>query len=247
MDKVVLVTGSSRGIGKSTIIEFAKNGYNVVINYNNSEKHAKELEKYIKDNFNVKTLVIKCDVSNELEVKNMIDQIINKFNKIDILVNNAAIEINSDFCDKTKESFRKVLDVNLIGTFLVSKYASIYMLKEKYGKIINITSNNAINKNDPTTLEYDASKAGIISLTHNLSKQLAPYITVNAVAPGWVETDKIKELDNSLNNELIKEESKNIFVGRFAKEKEIASLIYYLTTNDYINNEVITIDGGTTC
>ena len=247
MDKVVLVTGSSRGIGKSTIIEFAKNDYNVVINYNESKDDALELEKYIKNNYNVKTLVIKCDVSNELEVKNMIKIVINKFNKIDVVVNNAAIEINSDFSDKTKESFTKVLDVNLIGTFLVSKYASIYMLKEKYGKIINISSNNAINKNDPTTLEYDASKAGIISLTHNLAKQLAPYITVNAVAPGWVETDKIKELDNNLNNEFIKEESKNIFVGRFAKEKEIASLIYYLTTNDYINNEVITIDGGTTC
>ena len=199
------------------------------------------------NNFNVKTLVIKCDIKNEEEVKNMIEEIINKFNKIDVLVNNAAIELNSDFFDKDSISFNKVLNTNLIGTFLVSKYASIYMLKEKEGSIINITSNNAINKNDPNTLEYDASKAGIISLTHNLAKQLKPYITVNAISPGWVETDKIKELDDSLNNEFIKEESKNIYVNRFAKEEEIASLVYYLTTNKYINDEVITIDGGTRC
>lgn len=247
MNKTVLVTGSSRGIGKSIIIEFAKNNYNVVINYNNSESEAKKLEQYIINNFNVKTLVIKCDIKNEEEVKNMIEEIINKFNKIDVLVNNAAIELNSDFFDKDSISFNKVLNTNLIGTFLVSKYASIYMLKEKEGSIINITSNNAINKNDPNTLEYDASKAGIISLTHNLAKQLKPYITVNAISPGWVETDKIKELDDSLNNEFIKEESKNIYVNRFAKEEEIASLVYYLTTNKYINDEVITIDGGTRC
>ena len=244
---VTLVTGSSRGIGKTCIIEFAKEGYDVVINYNKSEKQALELEQYIKNNFNVKVLTIKCDVSNEIEVKNMIDIVINKLGSIDVLVNNAAIEINSDFCDKNVEDFKKVLDVNLIGTFLVSKYASTYMLKNKRGKIINITSNNGIDKYDPNTLEYDASKAGIISLTHNLSKELAPYINVNAVAPGWVKTDKIKELDKSLNNEFIKEESKNIYLGLFAEEIDIANLVIFLASPkaNYINNEIIRIDGGT--
>ena len=244
---VALVTGSSKGIGKICIIELAKEGYDVVINYNTSKSNALELEKYIKDNFNVKVLTIKCDVSDEDEVKNMINTIINKLDSIDVVVNNAAIEINSDFYDKTKESFRKVLDTNLIGTFLVSKYASIYMLKNKFGKIINITSNNGIDKNDPNTLEYDASKAGIISLTHNLAKQLAPIINVNAIAPGWVKTDKIIELDNSLNNEFIKEESKNIYLGRFAEEIDIANLVVFLASSkaNYINNEIIRIDGGT--
>ena len=244
---VALVTGSSKGIGKICIIELAKEGYDVVINYNTSKSNALELEKYIKDNFNVKVLTIKCDVSDEDEVKNMINTIINKLDSIDVVVNNAAIEINSDFYDKTKESFRKVLDTNLIGTFLVSKYASIYMLKNKFGKIINITSNNGIDKNDPNTLEYDASKAGIISLTHNLAKQLAPIVNVNAIAPGWVKTDKIIELDNSLNNEFIKEESKNIYLGRFAEEIDIANLIVFLASSkaNYINNEIIRIDGGT--
>lgn len=244
---VALVTGSSKGIGKICIIELAKEGYDVVINYNTSKSNALELEKYIKDNFNVKVLTIKCDVSDEENVKNMINTIINKLDSIDVVVNNAAIEINSDFYDKTKESFRKVLDTNLIGTFLVSKYASIYMLKNKFGKIINITSDNGIDKNDPNTLEYDASKAGIISLTHNLAKQLAPIVNVNAIAPGWVKTDKIIELDNSLNNEFIKEESKNIYLGRFAEEIDIANLVVFLASSkaNYINNEIIRIDGGT--
>lgn len=244
---VALVTGSSRGIGRKCIIEFAKVGYDVVINYNNSESDSLELEEYIKNNFNVKVLTIKCDVSNEIEVKAMIETIITKLGKIDILVNNAAIEINSDFYDKTINDFKKVLDVNLIGTFLVSKYASIYMLKNNYGKIINITSNNGINKNDPNTLEYDASKAGIISLTHNLAKKFAPVINVNAIAPGWVKTDKIIDLDNSLNNEFIKEESKNIYLNRFAEEIDIANLVLFLSSSkaDYINNEIIKIDGGT--
>ena len=244
---VALVTGSSRGIGKTCIIELAKEGYDVVINYNNSEYCALELEKYIKDNFNVRVVTIKCDVSNELEVKNMIDKIIDTLGSIDVLVNNAAIEINSDFNEKTVEDFRKVIDVNLIGTFLVSKYASVYMIKNRKGKIINITSNNGIDKNDPNTLEYDASKVAIISLTHNLAKHFAPLINVNAIAPGWVKTDKIIELDNSLNNEFIKEERKNIYLNRFAEEIDIANLVVFLSSDksDYINNEIIRIDGGT--
>ena len=238
---VVLVTGGAKNIGKSMVLEFAKNGYDVVINYNTSEKEAIELQKYIEETYNVNTLICKCDIINEEQVKNMVNEIINKFNKIDVLVNNAAIELNSEFELKTKDTFSKVLNTNLIGTFLVSKYVSKYMNK---GHIINITSNNAINMNDPSTLEYDASKAGIISLTHNLAKEFAPNINVNAIAPGWVETNNIKELDESLNGEFIKEESKKILKSRFAKEEEIASLVYYLTTNEYINDQVIVIDGG---
>ena len=238
---VALVTGGAKNIGKSIVLEFAKNGYDIVINYNTSEKEAKELQQYIEETYKVKTLTYKCDISDEEQVKNMVNEIISKFNKIDVLVNNAAIELNSEFELKTKDTFSKVLNTNLIGTFLVSKYVSKYMNR---GHIINITSNNAINMNDPSTLEYDASKAGIISLTHNLAKEFAPNINVNAVAPGWVETNNIKELDKSLNGEFIKEESKKILKSRFAREEEIASLVYYLTTNEYINDQVITIDGG---
>ena len=234
----VLITGGAKNLGKNIALEFAKNKYDIVINYNNSYDEAIELKENIENEYKVNVKIIKCNISNEIEVKNMINEIDN----LDVLVNNAAIELNSEFDEKTYNSFKKVLDTNLIGTFLVSKYASRIMKK---GHIINIVSNNAINMYDPSTLEYDASKAGIISLTHNLAIELAPNINVNAVAPGWILTDNIKELDESLNNEFIKEESKNNLKNRFANPEEVASLVYYLTTNDYINNEIIKIDGGT--
>lgn len=234
----VLITGGAKNLGKSIALEFAKNKYDIVINYNSSYDEAIQLKKEIEDEYRVNVEIIKCDISNEEEVKTMIS----KIDSLDVLVNNAAIELNSDFESKNYDTFKKVLDTNLIGTFLVSKYAS---KKIKKGHIINIASNNAINMYDPSTLEYDASKAGIISLTHNLAIELSPNINVNAVAPGWILTDSIKELDESLNNEFVKEESKNNLKNRFAEPSEVASLVYYLTTNDYINNEIIKIDGGT--
>ena len=125
--------------------------------------------------------------------------------------------------------------------------AKNYMLENKKGNIVNITSNNAINQYDPSTLEYDASKVGIISLTHNLAVEFAPYINVNAVAPGWVMTEKVKELNDSLDGMLEQEESKKILIHRFTYPEEVANLVYFLTTDEAksINNQVITIDGGT--
>lgn len=245
-NKVVLVTGSAKGIGAATIKEFAKNNYDVVIHYNSSEKEAKILEDYIKQNYSVDILTVKCDLTSEIEIKNMIDKIIEKFGHIDVLVNNAALEITSEFQNKQKQDFMNVLDTNLIAPFLLSKYVSKYMLENDYGKIVNITSNNATNKYDPSTLEYDASKAALISLTHNLALELAPIINVNAVAPGWVMTEKVSDLNNSLDGMLEKEEKKHILINRFAHPEEVAKLVYFLCTDDArsINNQVITIDGG---
>ncbi|MBQ7140539.1 MAG: 3-oxoacyl-ACP reductase FabG [Bacilli bacterium] len=241
-DKVALVTGSSKGIGRSTILEFARLGCNVVINYNNSEYEALELKEEVEKTYNVKALAIKCDISNEEEVKNMINEIINVFGKLDILVNNAGIAIDTTFEDKTVENFRRTLDVNLIGTFLVSKYASKSMLKNKYGKIINISSTNGIDTTYIESLDYDASKAGVISLTKNLASEFAPYINVNTIAPGWVMTEMNEELDE----EFIKDETDKIMLGRFAKPEEIAKVITFLASDDasYINNAVIRVDGG---
>ena len=219
-NKVVLVTGSSHGIGKATIIEFAKKGCNVIINYNQSKKEALALKKQIESLYPIKVLAIKADISNEEEVINMINKIISTFGRIDILVNNAGIAIDTTFEDKTKENFQKILDVNLIGTFLVSKYASIYMIKQKHGKIINVSSTNGIDTYYPYSLDYDASKAGLISLTHNLSKQLAPYVNVNCVCPGWVNTP----MNNDLDSEYIKEEIAKINLRRFARPEEIAKV-----------------------
>ena len=242
LEKVALVTGSSRGIGAATIMEFAKKGYSVVINYVNSEEEAMALKKQVEEEYHVASLVIKADVSREEEVSNMVEEVIHRFGHIDCLVNNAGIAIDTLFEDKTVENFRRILDVNLIGTFLVSKYVGKYMLKEKKGSIINISSTNGIDTVYPMSLDYDASKAGVISLTRNLAIQYAPYIRVNSVAPGWVLTDMNQELDT----EFIKEECESILENRFADPSEIAKVVVFLASDDasYINNEVIRVDGG---
>ncbi len=242
MNKVVLITGSSRGIGRATAIEFAKNNYDVVINYNNSENKAKEVEKEIKK-YGVNCITIKCDISNEEEVKNMVNEILNKYNKIDVLVNNAAVCFDSLFDDKTTNNFKRTMEVNVLGTFLVSKYVGKIMYDNKYGKIINLSSTNGINTYFPMCIDYDASKASIISLTHNLAMQFAPYVNVNAVAPGFINTEsETKDMDE----EFIKSEEEKIFLRRMGKEEEIAKVIRFLASDDasYINNEVIRVDGG---
>ena len=240
MEKVVLITGSSKGIGKATAIEFAKiGGYKVVINYLTDKENAEKLSNYLKEKYKIErgseTLVIKTDISNEEQVKNMIQEVINKFGRIDVLVNNAGIAIDKEFEDRTVEDWKRTLEVNTIGTFLVSKYASENMLKNKSGKIINVSSTNGINTFFP-------SKAAIINLTYNLAIQFSPYINVNAVAPGWVNTEMNKELPK----ELIKEETEKIYKKRFADPEEIAKVICFLASEDaeYINSTVIKVDGG---
>lgn len=242
MGKVVLITGASRGIGKSTAICFAKNNYNVVINYLSSEDKAKELKQELESKYNIECLTIKADVSNEVDVNNMVEEVIRKFGQIDVLVNNAGISIDTTFEDKTKENFQKILDTNLIGPFLVSKYVSKYMKKEQKGTIINVSSTNGIDTYYPYGMDYDASKAGVISLTKNLAVELAPYIRVNAIASGWVNTDMTKDLEP----EYKKQEEEKILLNRFAEDYEIAKVIYFLSTTDasYINGSIIRVDGG---
>lgn len=242
MEKVVLITGSSKGIGKATAIEFAKWGYKVVINCLTDKENAEKLSNYLKEEYKTETLVIKADVSNEEQVKNMIQEIINKFGRIDVLVNNAGIAIDKEFEDRTVEDWKRTLEVNTIGTFLVSKYASENMMKNKNGKIINVSSTNGINTFFPSSIDYDASKAAVINLTYNLAIQFAPYINVNAVAPGWVNTEMNKELPK----DLIEEETEKIYKKRFGEPEEIAKVICFLASKDpdYINGTVIKVDGG---
>lgn len=242
MNKVVLITGSSRGIGASSIKTFARNGYDVVINYYKNEEEGLKLKDYVEKKYKVKALIIKCDVSIEEEVKKMVEITIEKFGKIDVLVNNASISNDTLYEDKTVFNFKRILDVNLIGTFLVTKYVGEYMLRQGYGVITNISSTNAIDTNYPMSIDYDASKAGVISLTHNQAIQYAPNIRVNAIAPGWTDTDMNKDMDLSYKEK----EVNKIMLKRFAKSEEIANVIYFLATDDasYINNTVIKVDGG---
>lgn len=240
--KVVLIAGASRGIGRSTAIKYAQNNYNVVINYNNSYDKARELGDYLVSTYGIEVMIVKADVSNEVEVKDMVDKVISKFGKIDVLVNNASIAIDSDFISKDSNSFNEILNTNLVGTFLVSKEVSKYMKDNRSGVIINVSSTNGIDSMYVESLEYDASKAGVISLTHNLAEYLKPYVRVNCVCPGWVNTDMNKDLDSSY----IEEENKRIMLNRFAEPEEIANVIYFLATDEasYINNSIIKVDGG---
>lgn len=242
MKKTVLITGASRGIGRAIAKEFAWHAYNVVINYHHSEKEAINLKEKLERDYNVEVLTIKADVSNEEEVESMILKVINKFDTIDVLVNNAGIAIDSDLEDKTVEDFKRVIDVNLLGTFLVSKYAGQNMLKNQSGKIINISSTNGIDTNYPRGMDYDASKAGVISLTHNFANLLAPYVNVNAIASGWVNTETIINMEETYKAE----EQKKILLERFATPDEIAKVVYFLASDEasYINSTVIRVDGG---
>lgn len=241
--QVALVTGSTSPLGSEIIRVLAKEGTNVVIHYHNKEEEAYALEQEIKNKYNIDTYVIKCDITDENEVKKMVDKVINKYKKIDILVNNSAYTKDSPYEEKTSESFKKILDVNIIGTFLVTKYIGRTMLLNKKGKIINISSNNAINCYYPESIDYDASKAGIVSMTKNMALYYKPYINVNCICPGWIDTDINVNLDKKF-----KEEEKNkIYLHRFAKTEEIANIVVFLASDkaSYINNTIIKVDGGT--
>ena len=239
---VALVTGSNRGIGAACIEEFAKAGVNVVINYCHHEQEARELEKHIKETYKVKVLTIKCDVSKEEEVEQMTNTIIDTFGGIDILVNNAGVCRDSLLLDKNIKEFKRILDVNIVGTYLCSKYVGKAMLHAKKGKIINISSTNAIDTFYPESCDYDASKAGVISLTHNLAREFAPYINVNCICPGWIKT----EMNKDLSLDQINKEKRKILLSRFGEVEDISNLVLFLISNkaSYINDTVIRVDGG---
>lgn len=240
-NKVVLITGASSGIGKAAAILFAKEGAKVVVNYFSSEDRAKKVVDEIKE-VGSEAFAIKCDVSQENGVKAMIDKTIEIFGKIDILVNNAGIVYDAPIFEKKPEQWKRTMEVNLFGTFLCSKYGSTQMLKNNSGKIINISSTSAIYNFYPEIIDYDASKAGVIALTKNFAKALAPHIQVNAIAPGWVDT----EMNKDLPEDFIKEETKQIYLKRFAKPEEIAKVILFLAGEDssFITGSVLIADGG---
>lgn len=241
--KCVLVTGSSIGLGASIIKKYASMGYNTVITYNSHKDEAIELQKEINDKYNTESLVIKCDISKEKDIENLKNEIISKFNKLDVLVNNASIAIDTTFSDKTKENYMKILEVNLVGTFLVSKIMSTIM--NDNSSIINISSTNGIDTYYEYSLDYDSSKAGIINLSHNLANYLSPKIRVNTICPGWINTPMNKDMDM----EFKKQEEDKILLKRFAEPNEIANLVYFISSDDasYINDSVIRIDGGKKC
>ncbi len=239
MRKTVLVTGGSRGLGASISKIFAQNNYNIIINYNTSDILAKKLKQELESNYSINVMLIKADISNEEEVKDMFQNIISKYPKIDVLVNNASISLDNDLISKDSIEFKSVVDVNLLGTYLVTKY-SLDLFDT--GSIINITSTNAFDTGYIESIDYDASKAGVIALTHDFAKYLAPNIRVNAIAPGWINTD----MTSNLNPDFKKCEIEKILLKRFADPEEIATLVFFLASDaaSYINDTIIRVDGG---
>lgn len=255
--KVVLVTGSSRGIGKAAIIEFAKKGYNVVINYINSEKEAKlkfidndfeynneqdayKLKELVEKEYSIDALIVEFDVSNEFEVKEAIDKIINYYGRIDTVVNCAGIVFDRDMYTATIDEFKNTIGVNVIGAFVVARECSKYMLPGS--TIVNVSSTNGTKTISPESIDYNISKVGLQSLTRDLAYQFKPNIRVNAVAIGWADTDMNKDLPE----DYISDETAKIYLNRFAKPEEIAKTIYFLSSEDssYVNSEILVIDGG---
>lgn len=242
MNKNVLVTGGTRGIGEAISREFAKKGYNIIINYVKSNEKAEKLKKELEATYNIKVLPIQADLSNETEINNMVDVAIKEFGKIDVLVNNAGIVIDKEFEDKTVEDWKQTLDINLIAPFVLTKLVGKEMLKQKSGAIINISSTNGLNTYYPTSVDYDASKSGLISLTYDSAVQFAPYVRVNCIAPGWVNTEMNKELPE----DFVKDETERILVKRFGEPEEIAKVVAFLASEDasFVNSAVIKVDGG---
>lgn len=243
MNKVVLISGGAKGIGKAIALELGKQGYDIVINYLTSESEAHALKDDIIKNYGVRCLAIQADVSKEDEVDKMVSLIESELGGVDILINNAAIDLSNLFHLKNADEFRKTLDVNVVGAFNCSKRVYRHMLDQEYGRIINISSTNGINTYYPMCIDYDASKAALISLTHNLAFEFAPYIHVNCIAPGFIGTEN--ELDG-YDEEFLKEEIEKIMVNRYGDPKEVAYLVKFLISDeaDFINNTVIRIDGG---
>ena len=243
MNKVVLITGAAGGIGSAIALKLAQSGYDIVLNYLSSETKALELKEKIIEEYKVRCLAIKADVSKEDEVEAMFSLVEKELGGVDILINNAGIDHPDMFYRKNAEDFRKILDVNVVGAYNCANEAYKHMKEKEYGRIINIASTNGINTYYPMCFDYDASKAALISLTHNLAIQFSPYVNVNAIAPGFIGTEK--ELEG-YDEEFLKQESEKILVKRYGRPDEVASLVKFLISDeaDFINNSIIRIDGG---
>lgn len=242
--KVALITGASKGLGAAIAKKLASLNYNLVLNYLTSEKEVYQLKEELERRYSIKILTFKADVSNEKEVKQMIEKTIHFFSKIDCLINNAVLNLDGEYSEKTSEEFNKVLNTNLIGSFLTMKHVSFHMLGKEKGVIINISSTNGIDTNQTYSMDYDASKAGLISLTNNFADALAPNIRVLAVAPGWMRTESVEEM----NQDYLKQEEQKILLKRFATPEEVANVVAFLASDEasYINKTVIRVDGGLT-
>ncbi len=241
MNKVAFITGATRGIGKQIAITFAKEGYDIAINYRKENEELENAKREIEEN-NVKCLTVQGDVSNFEDCERCVNEIIEEYGKIDVLVNNAGITKDTLLMRMKKEDFESVIDINLVGTFNVTKNVISHMMKARSGRIINISSVVGVSGNAGQT-NYSASKAGIIGFTKSLAKEVGSRgILVNAVAPGFIET----QMTDVLKDEIKEEIAKSIPVKRMGVAQDVANVVKFLASDDssYITGQVIHVDGG---
>ena len=241
MDKVAMITGATRGIGKQIALTLANEGYNIVLNYRTKNDELIQAKNEIESK-NVKCLTVQGDVTNFEDCKQMIESAIKEFGKIDVLINNAGITKDMLLARMKEEDFKQVIDVNLVGTFNMTKNVISYMMKARNGRIINISSVVGFAGNAGQT-NYSASKAGIIGFTKSLAKEVASRnILVNAVAPGFIETNMTDVLKQEVKDEI----AKNIPLKRMGTPQDVANVVKFLASEDssYITGQVISVDGG---
>jgi 3-oxoacyl-[acyl-carrier protein] reductase len=241
MNKVAFITGATRGIGKQIAITFAREGYDIAINYRKENEELENAKREIEEN-NVKCLTVQGDVSNFEDCERCVYEIIKEYGKIDVLVNNTGITKDTLLMRMKKEDFESVIDINLVGTFNVTKNVISHMMKARSGRIINISSVVGVSGNAGQT-NYSASKAGIIGFTKSLAKEVGSRgILVNAVAPGFIET----QMTDVLKDEIKEEIAKSIPVKRMGVAQDVANVVKFLASDDssYITGQVINVDGG---
>lgn len=241
-NKVALITGGSRGIGEKIAERFAQAGYNLIINYVSNIENVEELETKIKGNANIEILFIQSDVTSFESCENMVNEAIEKFGHIDVLVNNAGITKDTLLMRMKEEDFDKVINVNLKGTYNVTKNVIPYMMKQKYGKIVNISSVVGVSGNAGQA-NYAASKAGIIGFTKSIAKELASRnVLANCVAPGFIKTDMTDVLSDSVKESI----NSQIPLKKMGTAEEVANAVYFLGNeeNTYITGQVLNVDGG---
>lgn len=239
--KTAIVTGGSRGIGKAIALKLAEKGANIVVNYTSNSNMAEETVNEIK-NMGREALAIKADVSNPDDVKNLVKEVEKSFSSIDILVNNAGITRDTLLIRMKDDDWDKVMNVNLKGTFLCTKLVGKKMMKQRSGRIVNITSVVGIIGNAGQA-NYSASKAGVIGFTKSTAKELSSRgINVNAVAPGFIQT----EMTEKLSEEVVDNYAKNIPLGKLGKPEDVANVVAFLCSQEsaYLTGQVINVDGG---
>ncbi|QIB26229.1 3-oxoacyl-[acyl-carrier-protein] reductase [Caloranaerobacter azorensis] len=239
--KIALITGGSRGIGKAIALKLASLGANIVVNYTKSDAKAKEVIK-LAEEMGVRAIAVKADVSNKDDVENFINKVLDEFGRIDILVNNAGITRDNLLMRMKEEEWDDVININLKGTFNVTKTAIRSMIKQKSGSIINIASVIGITGNQGQC-NYAASKAGIIGFTKSIAKEVAKKkVRVNAVAPGFINTDMTDKLPDKVKEEYLTK----IPLNRLGEPEDIANAVAFLASDlsSYITGQVLIVDGG---